>query len=118
MRVTVTNAAAAAAEFAMQVYSDFDGFQLHDVVEVLGVMSVVPGLAALHDNQQQQQQGDAPAAGNAAAAGDGMDVDEGGFWEQDVAALPPTSQVSSKGACSCCLVCAMSCMCVGFGSRT
>jgi hypothetical protein len=73
------------------VYSDFDGFQLHDVVEVLGVMSVVPALAALHNNnQQQQQQGDAAAA---AAAGDGMDVDDGGFWEQDVAALPPTSQV-------------------------
>jgi hypothetical protein len=77
----------------MQVYSDFDGFQLHDVVEVLGVMSVVPGLAAL---QQQQQQG-YDAAGHiqaAAGGGDGMDVDDSGFWEQEVAALPPTSQVS------------------------
>ncbi|WIA16854.1 hypothetical protein OEZ85_013787 [Tetradesmus obliquus] len=82
------------------VYSDFDGFRLHDVVEVLGVMSVVPGLAALQQQQQQQQQqgGDvagaaAAAAGVVAAGGDGMDVDDGGFWEQDVAALPPTSQV-------------------------
>ncbi|WIA37078.1 hypothetical protein OEZ86_014051 [Tetradesmus obliquus] len=81
----------------VQVYSDFDGFRLHDVVEVLGVMSVVPGLAAL---LQQQQGGDvagaaaAAAAGGVAAGGDGMDVDDGGFWEQDVAALPPTSQVT------------------------
>jgi hypothetical protein len=75
----------------LQVYSDFDGFQLHDVVEVLGVMSVVPALAALqHNNQQQQQQQHGDAA---AAAGNGMEVDDGGFWEQDVAALPPTSQV-------------------------
>jgi hypothetical protein len=37
------------------VYGECDHLKLHDVVEVLGVMSVVPGLAALH--QQQQQQG-------------------------------------------------------------
>lgn len=88
-----------------QVYSHFDGFQLHDVVEVLGVMSVVPGLAALQqhgrDADQQHQQGrhggnDAVAADDAGAAGaaaDGMDVDDG-FWQNEVAALPPTSQVS------------------------
>ena len=65
-----------------QVYGECDHLKLHDVVEVLGIMAVVPELAALHYQQQQQQQGEDAAMD---------DADE--FWQERVAALPPTSQV-------------------------
>eukprot|EP00775_Hariotina_reticulata_P001403 gene1403-1746_t len=100
----------------VQVYEDADKFRLHDVVEVLGVLSVVPGFAALHLQQQEQQQqrrraeaagGDAIQAaadaggagrGGAAMADDVMDVD-GGWWQhEEAAALPPTSQVVNRDA--------------------
>lgn len=69
-----------------QVYGDVDQFKLHDVVELVGVLSVIPSLATL---------GDGPTAGAAAAAGGGgaeggMDVD---FWQEEMASHPPTSKV-------------------------
>lgn len=70
----------------VQVYGECDHLKLHDVVEVLGVMSVLPGLAALHldqHHQHNQDQGDQDAAM--------LDADD--FWQERVAALPPTSQV-------------------------
>jgi hypothetical protein len=70
--------------------------KLHDVVEVLGVMSVVPALAALHHQQQQQHGAEGGHVHGYDAMNDPMndpmnDVDD--FWQERVAALPPTSQV-------------------------
>jgi hypothetical protein len=69
----------------LQVYGDADQFKLHDVIEVLGVVSVVPELAALHMG--------VPRGGGAAMDVDGGADDEDELWEERVAALPPTSQV-------------------------
>jgi hypothetical protein len=72
-----------------QVYGESDHLKLHDVVEVLGVMSVVPELAALHlqDPAHHQQQGQGEEEIDAAM------VDADDLWQERVAALPPTSQV-------------------------
>lgn len=70
-----------------QAYEE-DAAQLHDVVEVLGVMSVVPGLAAAREQQQQQGGGGGGGPAGLEEAG-AMEVD---LWD-DAPALLPTSQV-------------------------
>ncbi len=66
--------------FPAQVYGDGEQFKLHDVVEVLGVVSVLPSLAAAHMQQEGQQD---------------MDMDA---WQEELGAHPPTSKVGAHAA--------------------
>ncbi|KAF8065729.1 alpha-mannosidase [Scenedesmus sp. PABB004] len=91
----------------VQVYGAGDSLALHDVVEVLGVLSVVPDIAAMHIARRgagergggaMQLDGDdgddvGGDAGGDDVGGANADADAGGFWEHRTAALPPTSQV-------------------------
>jgi hypothetical protein len=78
------------------VYGDCDHLKLHDVVEVLGAMAVVPELAALHYQHPQQQQQQHPQQQQQQGGEEAMMVDDE-YWQERVAALPPTSQVRKHG---------------------
>jgi hypothetical protein len=76
-----------------QIYGAAPTFKLHEIVEVVGILSIVPSLANFPQQNQNQQQEGGPGAAAAAAVGEegGMDVE---MWGDEFAAYAPTSKVS------------------------